>query len=109
MKAKTLVRIGAVLGVVFGTVWLSYDYYDTLIIADKACLRAIKGSPEDRAKAHLREVAAARGAEVVESGDRTTAIFHSMLSSGKACTFRVERGVVIERGVGDPRALGLRK
>ena len=46
MKAKTLVRTGVMLGVL-GTVWLIYDSYDTLIIADKACLRAIKGSPAE--------------------------------------------------------------
>ena len=108
MKVGTFVRAGVVLGVL-GAVWLAYDSYDALIIADKACLRAHKGSPGAQAKAHLRQIAASRGVEVIESGDRTTAIFPTMLSSGKACTFRVEGGVVIEREVGVRPVPGLRK
>ena len=108
MKAKTLVRTGAILGVL-GTGWVAYDSYDTLSIADKACLRAAKGSPADQAKVHLRQVAKARGANVIESGDRTTAVFSGVFSSGRACTFRVAGEVVIERGVGSPGVLGLHK
>ena len=108
MNAKTLVRTGVILGVL-GTGWVVYDSYDTLSIADKACLRATKGSSADQAKAHLRQVAKARGADVIESGDRTTAVFGGTFSSGRACTFRVAGDVVIERGVGSPSVLGLQK
>ena len=108
MKAKTLVRAGVILGVL-GIGWVVHDSYDTLSIADKACLRAAKGSPADQAKAHLRQVANARGADVVESGDRTTAVFSGMFSSGRACTFRVAGDVVVETGIGPPSALGLYK
>ena len=100
-------RAGVILGLL-GIVWVVHDSYDTLSIADKACLRAAKGSPADQAKAHLRQVAKARGADVVESGDRTTAVFGGMFS-GRACTFRVAGDVVIESGVGPPNALGLHK
>ena len=108
MKAQTLVRAGVILGVL-GTAWVVYDSYDTLSIADKACLRAANGSPADQAKAHLRQVAKARGANVIESGDRISAVFSGMFSSGRACTFRVAGGVVIERAVGSPGVLGLQR
>ena len=106
MRAKWLARAGVILGVL-GTGWLVYDSYDTLSIADKACLRAAQGAPADQAKAHLRQVAKARGADVIESGDRTTAVFGGVISSGRACTFRVAGEIVIESRVGSPGVLGL--
>lgn len=84
-------------------VWL-YGWYDAYGSANKACSRARVGASADRADTHLREIAAAEGAEVRVSGDRTIAVFRWMYSNVAACTFVTRGGKIVEVQVG-PSAL----
>jgi len=99
MKLRTGIRIALGGSVAAVLVW-GYGWYDAFAIADKACLRALVGAPVERAKAQLREIAAARGIEVRESGERTTAVFRWMFSDVAACTFVSRDGKIIEMRVG---------
>ena len=98
MKLRTGIRI-AVWGSLAAVLILIYDHYSAYAMADKACLRAGVGAPADRAKANLREAATASGTVVRESGERTSAVFHSMFSEA-ACTFVARDGKIVERSVG---------
>lgn len=103
MKLRSVSRtiVGALVAGVL--VW-AYGWYDAYLIADKACLRARVGEPAEPARAHLREIAASRGTEARDSGERATAVFRWMFSDVAACTFVVRDGKVSDVLVG-PRAL----
>jgi len=78
----------------------TYGWYDAYASADKACLRARVGEPAERAKAQLREIAAASGVEVRELGERTSAVFRWMFMDVAACTFVARDGKIAEMRVG---------
>lgn len=99
MKPRTGIRIGVAASAAAALIW-TYGWYDAYTIADKACLRARVGAPAEPAKAHLRQVAASRGSDVRESGERTTAVFRWMFSDAAACTFVARDGRIIEMHTG---------
>ena len=104
MKLRTgiMIAVGASAAAVL--VWAN-GWYEAYVAADKACLRARVGEPAERAKTHMHEIAASRGTEVRESGERSTAVFRWMFSDVAACTFVARDGKIIEVRVGT-RALG---
>ena len=77
-----------------------YGFYAAYSDAQKACLKARLGEPADQARTQLRGIAAARGVEVRESGERTSAVFRWMFSDVAACSFVSRDGKVIEYQVG---------
>ena len=99
MRLRTGIRIAVVASVAAVLIW-SFGWYDAYFIAEKACLRAHVGASAEQAGAHLREIAAMRSAKVLESGERTTAIFRYMSSDVSACTFVARDGKIIEQEFG---------
>ena len=96
MSFRTGSRIAFWLALILGVPAWMFGYYDAYTIADKACLRARVGAPAERAKQHLRDVAAGRGVEVRESGERTSAVFQWLRSYVAGCSFVTRDGRVIE-------------
>ena len=103
MRISRRIRIATGASVAVLLVWL-YGWYDAYGSADKACGRARVGGAADRADTQLREIAAAQGAEVRVTGERTTAIFRWMYSDVAACTYVARGGKIVEVQAG-PRAL----
>ena len=81
-----LVAVGLYFGAGYGA------YFD----AQAACQRASDGRPAGQALSNLNEVARKRGAQVVQSGEWTTAVFRSLAGSGYACGIRITDGKLAE-------------
>ena len=107
MKVQMGIKIGAGVVLAAVTVWV-YGWYNAYSIADKACLNARVGAPADRAKAQLKAVAASRGVEVDERGDRTSVVFRWLSADVAGCRFVVRDGKIAEVSAGK-RALNADK
>ena len=94
MKIKIIVAI-VVLALVAAGVYFSAGY-GAYFDAQAACQRASDGRPAGQALSHLNEIARKRGAQVVQSGEWTTAVFRSLVGAGYACGIRLADGKLVE-------------